>query len=402
MDKTVGVLGGGQLGRMFLEAANRLNIRVHVLADAESAPAKQISAHSGHVAGGVTNPVAVKHLASSCDVLTIEIEHVDTEVLEEIAAQGGLGDDVAQQYSLTSRQTRESGGGNGNGHGIGDALRSGGLGGLGQGIRESIPGMGSSNRDSKGKGIGNGLSKTTTGTTSSSSAIAGPSSAAPTPPRRCAVHPSWRSIRTIQDKFQQKAHLAAHGLPGARSVEVDPLISAPGGPRAAIERAVESAGGFPAMLKARTGAYDGRGNYLLRSAEDVLKGAEALKDRPLYVEEYAPFIKELAVMVVKVDARAAAAPGEDGDGDGNGNRDWREWTLAYPVVETVHEDGVCSLVYAPARDVEDKVRKKAQNVARKAVATFWGKGIFGVEMFLMPNGKSFSLRCSLRRYRNHG
>ncbi|KAK3071200.1 phosphoribosylaminoimidazole carboxylase ade2, partial [Coniosporium uncinatum] len=43
MEKTVGVLGGGQLGRMFAEAANRLNVKVIYL-DKENTPAKQITA----------------------------------------------------------------------------------------------------------------------------------------------------------------------------------------------------------------------------------------------------------------------------------------------------------------------------------------------------------------------
>jgi len=41
--RKVGVLGGGQLGRMLIEAANRLNIQVNVL-DTAASPAKQISA----------------------------------------------------------------------------------------------------------------------------------------------------------------------------------------------------------------------------------------------------------------------------------------------------------------------------------------------------------------------
>lgn len=80
----VGVLGGGQLGRMLVEAANRLNIRVNVL-DAENTPAKQISAHSGHVSGSFTDPAAITALASGSDVLTVEIEHVDTHILEQVS-----------------------------------------------------------------------------------------------------------------------------------------------------------------------------------------------------------------------------------------------------------------------------------------------------------------------------
>ena len=397
MDKTIGVLGGGQLGRMMLEAANRLNICGHVLADADSAPAKQVSAHSSHVTGSVTNPVAVKHLAAAVDVLTVEIEHVDTEVLEEIAhAAGGADDDSSGHgHGRSSRNAlRESRGGNGKGA----AMMSGGLG------PTPAAGSGQGNGNGNGNGHGssskrnnNGLSKTLTNTTITSAGTSSSSSAAAatatgggtTSSRRCAVHPHWRTLRTIQDKFTQKAHLQAHGLPCAKAVAVDQSGSR--SPETTVERAVmHDLGGFPAVLKARTGAYDGRGNFVLHGREDVPRGLEALRGRPLYVEEWAGFVKELAVMVVKVDSRVTAV-GEEGEGGGNG-AGWQSWTLAYPVVETVHEDNVCSLVYAPARDVDDKTRKRAQDVARRAVATFWGKGIFGVEMFLMPNGRLGGLR----------
>jgi phosphoribosylaminoimidazole carboxylase (NCAIR synthetase) len=82
----VGVLGGGQLGRMLMEAANRLNIQMNVL-DAENAPAKQISAHDGHITGSFTDRESVRKLAEGSDVLTAEIEHVDTYALEEVASQ---------------------------------------------------------------------------------------------------------------------------------------------------------------------------------------------------------------------------------------------------------------------------------------------------------------------------
>lgn len=84
--RKVGILGGGQLGRMLVESANRLNVQANVL-DAENAPAKQISAHDGHVTGSFKEPEAVRALAKGCDVVTAEIEHVDTYALEEIASE---------------------------------------------------------------------------------------------------------------------------------------------------------------------------------------------------------------------------------------------------------------------------------------------------------------------------
>ena len=80
--RTIGVLGGGQLGRMFVEAANNRNISVATL-DKKASPAKQITSCNG-VDGSFTNAQAIRELASKCDILTVEIEHVDTYVLEEV------------------------------------------------------------------------------------------------------------------------------------------------------------------------------------------------------------------------------------------------------------------------------------------------------------------------------
>ncbi len=57
-------------------------------------------------------------------------------------------------------------------------------------------------------------------------------------------------------------------------------------------------------------AYDGRGNYVVRSEQDLAAGAEALGgfSHGLYVEKWMPFVKELAVMVVRSrDGRWAGA-----------------------------------------------------------------------------------------------
>lgn len=63
----------------------------------------------------------------------------------------------------------------------------------------------------------------------------------------------------------------------------------------------------------------------------------------------------------------------------------KDTVLSYPTVETVQEDSICKLVYAPARSVSEAINKKAQEVARAAVAAFEGKGVFGVELFLLED-----------------
>ena len=52
-----------------------------------TAPAKQISAHAGHVTGSFTDRASLRKLAEACDVLTSEIEYVDTYALEEVASE---------------------------------------------------------------------------------------------------------------------------------------------------------------------------------------------------------------------------------------------------------------------------------------------------------------------------
>ena len=68
---------------MLVEAANRLNIQTVIL-DAPGAPAKQINALHPHINGSFSSADSIRELAKECDILTYEIEHVDTHVLQEL------------------------------------------------------------------------------------------------------------------------------------------------------------------------------------------------------------------------------------------------------------------------------------------------------------------------------
>ncbi|GAA5849491.1 hypothetical protein JCM8547_000471 [Rhodosporidiobolus lusitaniae] len=218
------------------------------------------------------------------------------------------------------------------------------------------------------------------------------------------VFPSPRIIGIIQDKYLQKVHLAERGVPVAPFVQITADSSAPissEDPYQPLVSSVLSAGesfGYPLMLKSRHLAYDGRGNYVLRSSSpyDVRAALKALipssslaTGKPLgdrlYAEKFAPFVKEVAVMVVR------GASGE---------------TRAYPAVETIHRDSVCHIVYAPLRPPVDakngvgkeqrgldavmgqSVNERAQEDAQKAIDALGegAVGVFGVEMFLMGDG----------------
>ncbi|KAJ3129805.1 phosphoribosylaminoimidazole carboxylase ade2 [Physocladia obscura] len=74
---------------MLVEAANRLNIKTLVL-DSAANPASQVSGHhtkDDHIIGSFQDPVLIAELAKKCNVLTVEIEHVDTKGLDAALEQ---------------------------------------------------------------------------------------------------------------------------------------------------------------------------------------------------------------------------------------------------------------------------------------------------------------------------
>ena len=260
----VGVLGGGQLGRMMAQAASRLGVPLTVLDPGGlGSPAGMVSGQA--ITGSFTDAAKVRELAERCDVLTVEIEHVDAAVLAEIEAEG-----------------------------------------------------------------------------------------------KVRVHPAPSTIKLIQDKLQQKRHLQQ--VPGVVLGDFCDV------PDAAALLAIGESWGYPIMLKARTLAYDGRGNLPVKAAADVPAAFAELSRggaMALYAERWCTFTVELAVMVAR-------------SSDGT--------TATYPVAETEQVDSQCSTVIVPAR-VSAEMAKQAAEVATAAVASLAGGGIFGVELFAMADGR---------------
>ena len=80
---------------MLAESASLLNINVVILDSGDYTPAKQIivpsSADKAHIDGSFADPVKIRELAKKVDVLTVEIEHVGVQVLEELESSVPLG-----------------------------------------------------------------------------------------------------------------------------------------------------------------------------------------------------------------------------------------------------------------------------------------------------------------------
>ncbi|MDK2854679.1 MAG: 5-(carboxyamino)imidazole ribonucleotide synthase [Thermococcaceae archaeon] len=168
------------------------------------------------------------------------------------------------------------------------------------------------------------------------------------------IHPSPRVLEVIQDKLLQMEVMKKAGIPVPKFVKADK--------EEIIEKALKF--GFPLVQKTRREGYDGKGVRIIRSENELDK--LILEDSML--QEFVKIEKEIAVMVAR-------------DLEGN--------VAAYPVVEMYfNEANILDTLIAPARISED-LAEKAQKIAVKAVEALDGVGIFGVEMFLTPDGKIY-------------
>lgn len=84
--KTLGIVGGGQLGRMLALAAKPLGLEVVVVDPGENCPAAQVGAEQ--IVADLYDEKALRELAEKTDFITVEIEHLDTHVLELLEKSG--------------------------------------------------------------------------------------------------------------------------------------------------------------------------------------------------------------------------------------------------------------------------------------------------------------------------
>ncbi len=254
---TLGVVGGGQLGRMLAEAASPLGVELIVLDPTPDCPASLVA--RDQIVGDFDDEAAIRELAERSDALTFEIELADPDVLEA----------VSEEFDVP-------------------------------------------------------------------------------------VHPDPATLRTIQDKLVQKQALQDRGIPVPEFRRVDS--------REDLLEAGEEFG-YPMMLKARRGGYDGRGNVPVEDEDDV-DNAMSQVSGELMVEEFVPFERELSVIAVKGDDEVAT----------------------FPVGENVHEDEILRQTVVPARTT-DEVRERAEDVAHDVLSTLSGRGTYGIELFEGQNGE---------------
>ncbi|GAA2642666.1 5-(carboxyamino)imidazole ribonucleotide synthase [Nonomuraea recticatena] len=168
------------------------------------------------------------------------------------------------------------------------------------------------------------------------------------------VHPGADALVHAQDKAEMRRRLTEIGVPcpAWRTVETAADVA---------EFAAQN--GWPVVLKAVRGGYDGRGVWV---CDDENEAATVVANGvPLLAEAFVPFERELAVLV-------ARSPHGQG--------------VSYPVVETVQEDGICVEVLAPAPGLDAEVAAQAQRIALKIADELGVTGLLAVEMFDTADG----------------
>ncbi len=257
---TIGILGGGQLGRMLAFEARRMGYEVWTLDPTPDSPCGQIA--SGQIVAPFDDLEAVLRLAERCDVITYEFENVVVGVVEGLEARGKR------------------------------------------------------------------------------------------------VYPGSHVLRVAQNRLREKEFFRNQGIGVADFSRIEELSD--------IREACEKIG-FPSVLKTISGGYDGKGQVVIRDADEAVSGFRALKaligEGTLIWERYVPFTKELGIICVR------SAGGE---------------VVTYPVSENTHRENILHLSIVPAA-VPERVAGEVVRMARTIAERIGLVGTMGVELFLLED-----------------
>jgi 5-(carboxyamino)imidazole ribonucleotide synthase len=253
---TIGLVGGGQLGRMSALAAARLGYRCHILTREQDSPASQVSA--GVTISDYQDPAALREFAAAADVISFEFENISAEGLDLLAS-----------------------------------LKP--------------------------------------------------------------VRPAPGILRISQDRVAEKRFINGVGVPTAPWRAVATLDEL---------RAAASDLGLPAVLKTTRLGYDGKGQRLLRHADELAAAFAELMPKPLILEGFVDFAQEISVVIAR---------GADGV------------LSAFDTVENRHRDHILDLTLAPAR-VPVAVAERSQAIARTIATALDLVGLLAVEMFVDRTG----------------
>ncbi len=182
------------------------------------------------------------------------------------------------------------------------------------------------------------------------------------------LHPSPEALTFAQDKVAMRERLAGIGIPCPRWRAVTTVAQA-------SEFGDEV--GWPVIAKAPRGGYDGKGVLVAASVADL---AGWLAAGPVLLEEKVAFRRELAVLLARSPSGQAAA---------------------WPVVETVQDDGICTDVLAPAPGLDPGLAARATAAGLRIAGELEVTGVLAVELFDL-DGERFVVNELAMRPHNSG
>lgn len=252
---TIGIIGGGQLGRMMALSARYMGFRIGVLDPTPDSPTGQIA--DFQITASYDDAQALHELAEQCDVLTYEFENVNADAIDH--------------------------------------------------VRNLV-----------------------------------------------AVPQGTDLLRITQDRVFEKQFINDHGVQTAHWRQVDSLTD--------LDEAVASIG-LPAVLKTRRGGYDGHGQDVLRTEQDVQAIHERVQQEgvfyPSILEGFVDFAFEASILV-----------------SGNGSE-----FVTFPIARNIHHNNILHMTLVPA-DVPASVSKQAHELALRLAHGFQLAGTLAIELFV--------------------
>ena len=270
LNRTIGIIGGGQLARMLATAAAELGFEINIYSPDRDCPAAQVANKT--VLGNYDDNEKLVAFAKNINVLTYEFENIDTKALEEL---------------------------------------------------EKV----------------------------------------------VDIRPSVKALKISQDRYTEKTYLNSLGIKTTKFYKIDEVSD--------IEKHFVKMK-TPILIKTRRLGYDGKGQVLIKTQDDINEYYLKNEFSPSIGEEVLRFDKELSVIIVR-------------DKEGN--------TKAFEPGENVHERGILVTTTLPS-SISEALRNDATEIAKKIVGDLDYIGVMGVEFFL--KGKELLVNEIAPRVHNSG
>ena len=269
-NRTIGIIGGGQLARMLATAAAELGFEINIYCPDRDCPAAQVANKT--VLGNYDDNEKLVAFAKNINVLTYEFENIDTKALEEL---------------------------------------------------EKV----------------------------------------------VDIRPSVKALKISQDRYTEKTYLNSLGIKTTKFYKIDEVSD--------IEKHFVKIK-KPILIKTRRLGYDGKGQVLIKTQDDINEYYLKNEFSPSIGEEVLRFDKELSVIIVR-------------DKEGN--------SKAFEPGENVHERGILVTTTLPS-SISEALKNDATEIAKKIVGDLDYIGVMGVEFFL--KGKELLVNEIAPRVHNSG